>query len=400
MAERAHMTADLIGMSNANPLTRRTFMNSAAAAAAGYTLAAGPVCADTIKTGTSGIDVATEKIKVVAGDMPVYVARPQTVKNPPVVLVAMEVFGLHEYIKDVARRLAKLGALAMAPDYYFKQGDLSQFTDIGKLMPLVNSKPDDELVADLDSCVAWAGKNGGDAKRVGIVGFCRGGRTVWVYCARSAAPKAGVAFYGSLADPPAQKAVWPKSPIELAPEMKAPVLGLYGGADQGITADQIETMKKALAAAGKTAEFKIYPDAPHGFMPTTGRATGRPPPRRPGRRCKLGSRPTAFWRESPGLHDPNICKIAATRPGVSRRVSKCLTLISSPRGRRRSKRDPGFHRYFSSCMTSACPRFEAISRACSRFLLRRLRSAPASIKAWTTPAWPASAASMSAVNPS
>ena len=147
----------------------------------------------------------------------------------------------------------------------FKQGDLSQISDIGKLMPLVNTKPDDELVADLDSCVAWAGTKGGDIKRVGIVGFCRGGRTVWVYCARSPAPKAGVAFYGSLADPPAQRSVWPKSPIELAPEMKAPVLGLYGGADQGITGDQIETMKKALAGAGKTAEFKIYPDAPHGF---------------------------------------------------------------------------------------------------------------------------------------
>jgi carboxymethylenebutenolidase len=196
--------------------------------------------------------------------MPVYFARPKGVANPPVVLVAMEIFGLHEYIKDVARRLAKLGAFAVAPDYYFRSGvDLTKFTDFKAIMPIVNAKPDAELVSDLDAAVAWAKGQGGNTSRLGIVGFCRGGRTVWVYAAHSDALKAGVAFYGSLVDP--KNPVWPKSPIELAPDMKAPVLGLYGEADQGIPVAQVEEMKAALKAAGKTAEFKIYPGAPHAF---------------------------------------------------------------------------------------------------------------------------------------
>jgi carboxymethylenebutenolidase len=130
-------------------------------------------------------------------------------------------------------------------------------------MPIVNAKPDAELISDLDATVAWAKSQGGDTSRLGIVGFCRGGRTVWVYSAHSNGLKAGVAFYGSLVDP--QNPLWPKSPIQLAPEVKAPVLGLYGEADQGILVSQVEEMKAALKAAGKTAEFKIYPGAPHGF---------------------------------------------------------------------------------------------------------------------------------------
>jgi carboxymethylenebutenolidase len=196
--------------------------------------------------------------------MPVYFARPTGANNPPVVLVAMEIFGLHEYIKDVTRRLAKLGAFAVAPDYYFRKGvDLTKITEIPQLMPLVNSKPDSELLSDLDATVAWAKSQGGDTGRLGIIGFCRGGRTVWEYAAHSGALKAGVAFYGSLVDP--ANPAWPKSPTQLAPEMKAPVLGLYGEADQGIPVAQVEAMKAALAAANKPAEFKVYPGAPHGF---------------------------------------------------------------------------------------------------------------------------------------
>jgi len=189
------------------------------------------------------------------------------VANLPVIIVAMEVFGLHEYIKDVTRRLGKLGAFGIAPDYYFRSGvDLTKLTDFKELMPIVNAKPDAGLVADLDTTVAWAKSQGGDTSRLGIVGFCRGGRTVWVYAAHSDALKAGVAFYGSLADPENPKNPgWPKSPIELAPEMRAPVLGLYGEADQGIPVAQVQEMQAALKAAGKTAEFKIYPGAPHAF---------------------------------------------------------------------------------------------------------------------------------------
>ncbi len=134
-----------------------------------------------------------------------------------------------------------------------------------KLMPLVNSKPDAELLADLDATVAWARSQGGDTNRLGIMGFCRGGRTVWEYAAHNSNLKAAVAFYGSLVDPEAQKSIWPKSPIERAPEMKAPVLGLYGEADQGIPLAQVDTMKAALQGAGKTFEIKVYAGAPHGF---------------------------------------------------------------------------------------------------------------------------------------
>jgi carboxymethylenebutenolidase len=263
MTADPQLASDIVGLTKVAPFSRRGFMTASAAAAAGYTLAAGPVRADVIKTDTNGLTVGDAKIKVADGDMPGYFARPNGVSNPPVVLVAMEVFGLHEYIKDVTRRLAKLGAFAVAPDYYFRKGDLTAITDIPKLMPLVNSKPDAELLSDLDSTVAWAKSQGGDTGRLGIVGFCRGGRTVWEYAAHSDALKAGVSFYGSLVDP--ANPAWPKSPIQLAPEMKAPVLGLYGEADAGIPVAQVEQMKAVLAAAAKTAEFKIYPGAPHGF---------------------------------------------------------------------------------------------------------------------------------------
>src|SRR5690349_15853706 len=210
-------------------------MTATAAAAAGYTLAAGPVRADVITTDTSGLNAGEAKIKVADGEMPGYFARPAGATNPPVILVAMEIFGLHEYIKDVTRRLGKLGALAVAPDYYFrKNADLPKITDIKELLPIVNAKPDAELLSDLDATVAWTKSQGGNTGRLGIIGFCRGGRTVWEYAAHSGELKAGVAFYGPLNDAEAQKAIWPKSPTQLAPEMKAPVLGLYGEADQGI----------------------------------------------------------------------------------------------------------------------------------------------------------------------
>lgn len=222
--------------------------------------------ADAIHTDTTGLITGDAKVKVTDGEMPVYYSRPANAKNPPVVLVAMEIFGLHEYIKDVTRRLAKLGAFALAPDYYFRTGeDLTKINEPPKLMPLVNKKPDAELFSDLDATVSWAKSQGGDTSRLAIIGFCRGGRTVWEYAAHNSGLKAGVAFYGSLVDPDTQKSVWPKNPIERAPELKAPVLGLYGEADQGIPPSQVETMKKALQDAGKTFEIKVYPGAPHGF---------------------------------------------------------------------------------------------------------------------------------------
>jgi len=267
MSAQPKLMSDLEGLAHqVDPLSRRGFfLATSAAAAAGYTLAAGPVRADAIKTDTDGLTVGDAKVKVADGEMPVYYARPANVQNPPVIMVAMEIFGLHEYIKDVTRRLAKLGAFAIAPDYYFRKGDLTKVTAQPELMPLVNGKPDAELFADLDATVAWAKSQGGNTDRLGIMGFCRGGRTVWEYVAQNPNVKAGVAFYGSLIDPPAQAEIWPKSPTQRVAEMKAPVLGLYGEADQGIPVAQVEAMKAALTAAGKTAEFKIYPGAPHGF---------------------------------------------------------------------------------------------------------------------------------------
>src|SRR4030081_1050913 len=189
MSAEPLLTADVIGLTKVAPFSRRSFMTAPPAVTAGYTLAAGPVRADVITTDTSGLTAGDAKIKVADGAMPGYFARPTGVSNPPVVLVAMEIFGLHEYIKDVTRRLAKLGAFAVAPDYYFRKGvDLTKVTDIPQLLPIVNCKPDAELFSDLDSTVAWAKSQGGDTGRLGIIGFCRGGRTVWEYAAHSGAP--------------------------------------------------------------------------------------------------------------------------------------------------------------------------------------------------------------------
>jgi carboxymethylenebutenolidase len=257
------LPSDVIGLSKVMPpLSRRGFMTSSAAAAAGYTLAAGPVRADAIQTDTNGLNAGDASVQVADGSMPVYYARPANVTNPPVILICMEIFGLHEYIKDVTRRLGHLGAFAVAPNYYFTMGDLTTVTDMQQLFPKVNSLKDDTLFADLDATVAWAKSQGGDTTRLGVMGFCRGGRNVWHYSTHNPDLKAGVAFYGSLID---KSDAAPKSSIDLAAEVKEPVLGLYGEADTGITPDQVKQMEAALKAAGKTAEFHEYPGAPHGF---------------------------------------------------------------------------------------------------------------------------------------
>jgi carboxymethylenebutenolidase len=258
------LPTDIIGLSKVMPpLSRRGFMTSSAAAGAGYTLAAGPVRADAIHTDTNGLDAGDIKIKLSDGEMPGYSARPSGVQKPPIILVAMEIFGLHEYIKDVTRRLGHLGALAVAPDYYFRDGvDLTKLDEVAKILPVVNTKKDSELYSDLDAAVAWAQAHGGDGNRLGIMGFCRGGRTVWHYSTHNPNLKAGVAFYGTLID---KNDAAPQNSIELAPQVKEPVLGLYGADDAGIKVEQVKQMEETLKADGKTAEFHIYPGAPHGF---------------------------------------------------------------------------------------------------------------------------------------
>ena len=260
------LLADIEKIWTPQPVSRRGFVTTSAAAAAGYALAAGPVRAEAIHTDAAGLRTGEGKILVPGGEMPVYFARPEGLARPPVVLVASEIFGVHEYIRDVTRRMARAGAFAIAPDYYFRGGvDLARQTTIAAVAPVVNAKPDAELISDLDATVAWGVSQGGDAGRLGIVGFCRGGRTVWEYCASAHAPKAGVAFYGPVSDPSEQKKIWPKSALDLAADMKAPVLGLYGEEDQGILVMEVEEMQDKLKQAGKTAEFHIYPGAGHGF---------------------------------------------------------------------------------------------------------------------------------------
>ena len=262
------LPSDVIGLSKVMPpLSRRGFMSSSAAAAAGYTLAAGPVRADAIQTDTNGLKAGMADVAVTGGNMPVYFARPANVQNPPVIIVCMEIFGLHEWVKDITRRVGHLGAFAIAPNYYFRAEtggvDLTKIDEMPKLFPIVNAKTDTELFADLDATVAWAKSQGGDTSRLGIMGFCRGGRNVWHYSTHNPNLKAGVAFYGTLID---KSDTAPKSSIDLAPEVKEPVLGLYGEEDAGIKVEQVQQMEAALKAAGKTAEFHEYPGAPHGFV--------------------------------------------------------------------------------------------------------------------------------------
>jgi len=262
------LPSDIIGLSKVMPpLSRRGFMSSSAAAAAGYTLAAGPVRADAIQTDSNGLKAGMADVAVTGGNMPVYFARPANVQNPPVILVCMEVFGLHEWVKDITRRIGHLGAFGVAPNYYFRSEtggvDLTKIEEMPKIFPIVNAKTDTELFADLDATVAWAKSQGGDTSKLGVIGFCRGGRNVWHYSTHNPNLKAGVAFYGTLID---KNDAAPKSSIDLAPEVKEPVLGLYGEEDAGIKVEQVQQMEAALKAAGKTAEFHEYPGAPHGFV--------------------------------------------------------------------------------------------------------------------------------------
>ncbi len=233
----------------------------------GFAAAVLPVSAQTIRTRSDGLMAG--EVTIPAGDfkMPAYRAMPAGKTGLPVVLVVSEIFGVHEHIADVARRFAHLGYLAIAPELFVRQGDAQSYGEIARLISEVIAKvPDAQVMGDLDACVAWAGANGGDTKRLGITGFCWGGRIAWLYAAHSAKLKAGVAWYGRLVGEP--NALQPKNPIDLVAGLQAPVLGLYGGADAGIPLDTVDKMKAALATGSKAArqsEFVIFPDAPHAF---------------------------------------------------------------------------------------------------------------------------------------
>lgn len=231
---------------------------------AGFALAVQPIAAATVTTDTKGITAGEIKIPTSDGEIPGYRAMPAKGSNFPTVLVVQEIFGVHEYIKDVCRRLAKGGYMAVAPEMYARQGDVSQMSDIQQIIREVVSKASDtQVMSDLDAAADWAAKNNGDASKLAITGFCWGGRVVWMYAAHSDRLKAGVAWYGRLSTPPNDMS--PTNPIDVADKLKAPVLGLYGGKDQGIPMESVQNMQAALKAAGSKSMIQVYPEAPHGF---------------------------------------------------------------------------------------------------------------------------------------
>jgi carboxymethylenebutenolidase len=246
--------------------TRRTALK--AALGVGYAASVGAAIAQTaIKTSAEGLTVGEITVDVGGFKVPAYRAAPAGKTNLPVVLVVQEIFGVHEYIADTARRFAKMGYLAIAPELYARQGDPTKYSAIADLIKeVVNKVPDAQVMGDLDAMVAWAGANGGNTSKVAITGFCWGGRITWLYAAHSPKVKAAVAWYGRLVG--ASNEVTPKNPIDLVGSIHGPVLGLYGGADTGIPVDTIDKMKATLkdgSAAAKKSEFVVYDGAPHAF---------------------------------------------------------------------------------------------------------------------------------------
>jgi carboxymethylenebutenolidase len=245
------------------PFSRRAFI--ATAVGAGFALAVQPISAQTVvKTDTEGLLAGEIMVPAADRSLPGYRAMPVGGSKLPTVLVIHEIFGVHEYLRDVCRRLAKAGYLAIAVDMYIRHGETAKMTNVQDIMAgPVAASSDAEHMADLDACAVWATKNGGDPQRLAVTGFCRGGRTTWLYAAHNPRLKAAVAWYGALDGAPTARQ--PKWPLDLAGQMKAPVLGLYAGKDQGITADQVEDMRADLAKAGGKSQIHVYPDAPHAF---------------------------------------------------------------------------------------------------------------------------------------
>jgi carboxymethylenebutenolidase len=244
-------------------IARRDFIK--VALGTGFAAAAMPVVAqNVITTDSSGLIAGTIEVEVDGQRVPVYRAQPEGKLNPPVILVVSEIFGVHEHIADVARRFAKLGYMALAPDLFVRQGDPQKVATIAELQrDIISRTPDAQVMADLDAVVAWAAAHGGNTGKLGITGFCWGGRITWLYAAHNPQIKAGVAWYGRLVG--TSSAMTPRQAIDIAGSLKAPVLGLYGLKDGGIPQDSIAAMQAALAKGSSGAQFVIYPDSGHAF---------------------------------------------------------------------------------------------------------------------------------------
>ncbi|SED90655.1 carboxymethylenebutenolidase [Rhizobiales bacterium GAS191] len=250
----------------ATQLERRSFMAAglAGSAVAGFALATQPVSAETIITDANGLDAGMVQVKAADRMIPAYRARPAGGGKAPVIVVIQEIFGAHEHIRDVCRRLAKLGYYAIAADLYARLGDASQVSDVPTLISTIVSKtPDEQVTSDLDATVSFATAEGGDTAKLGVTGFCWGGRQTWLFAEHNPLVKAAVAWYGPLTNAP--NPFQPKRAIDGIADLKAPVLGLYGAADQGIPVDSVNAIKAAADTAGKTVEVVIYPDTPHAF---------------------------------------------------------------------------------------------------------------------------------------
>ena len=245
-------------------LTRRQFM-IASTLAAGFALAAHPILAEVVTTDSKGLVAGEVKIPVKDGEIPAYRAMPAKGNKFPTVLVIQEIFGVHEHIQDVCRRFAKLGYLAIAPEMFARQGDVSKLTDIQEIISKDVSKvPDAQVMSDLVATVAWAQKSSqGNINKLGITGFCWGGRVTWLYSVHNPKVKAGVAWYGRLVGE--SNSLTPQYPVDIAAKLKVPVLGLYGGSDDGIPVATVERMREALKAGKSGSEIIVYPDTPHAF---------------------------------------------------------------------------------------------------------------------------------------
>ena len=259
------MTSDLKSLlPEVEPESRRQFLVTKLAM--GFALAVSPVGAQTITTDTNGLTAGEVKIPVAKGEIPGYRAMPSRGGNLPVVIVVQEIFGVHEHIKDICRRFAKVGYCAVAPELFARQGDVSKLTDVQQILDTVVSKvPDAQVMGDLDATVEWAVKNSrGNRQRIAVTGFCWGGRIVWLYAAISAKIRVGAAFYGRLQGD--TNALTPKQPVDYAGVLKIPVIGFYGGKDAGIPMSSVEAMKAALSVTDSASGIMVYPNADHGFF--------------------------------------------------------------------------------------------------------------------------------------
>ncbi|OKH47983.1 dienelactone hydrolase family protein [Scytonema sp. HK-05] len=245
-------------------ITRRKFI-ATATLATGFALAVQPISAQVITTDAKGLVAGAVKIPVKDGEIPAYRAMPATGKNFPILLVIQEIFGVHEHIQDVCRRFAKLGYVAIAPELFVRQGDVSKLSSVEEIRQVVVKVPDAQVLSDLDATTEWGIKLAqGNADKLGITGFCWGGRITWLYSAHNPKVKAGVAWYGRLVGDATE--LTPKHPVDIASALKVPILGLYGGKDTGIPLDTVQQMRSRLASSSSKSEIIVYPDAPHAFF--------------------------------------------------------------------------------------------------------------------------------------